>query len=467
MKKAFCISLFIVFLVSMVLTGCKKLISIGTPQDQLVTSSVFTDTVTAEAAVIGMYAKAANLNPGVDFSEATCLFDGLSSDEGYFFPYTLYDPFTQNALTPSFFYPDLYWQSLYNTIYVANALISGDSASSLPPAYVARTVGEAKFIRSLIYFYLVNNFGPVPLVLTSNVQVATNLPRDSAGAVYAQITKDLTDAMAVLPADFSLYGGHPTRATSWAAEALLARVYLYTHNWAQAQTMASAVISNPGLFSIQPALTQVFLANSTEGIMQFETSITTNWIASNMGSASYSPTPNFVLSDSLYAAFEPGDLRLTNWVGIKSYGGKNYPYPAKYTYIFGSGAVQYDQVLRLAEQYLIRAEAETQQGDYTAAAADIDVVRTRAGLPNTTASDKASLLAALEQENRIEFFCEYGHRWMDLNRWPGVANPAVHRADEVYPVDKSTPWQPYDALWPIPLSEITANPNLTQNPGYN
>lgn len=467
MKKIFCIYLLTAFLLSTVLTGCKKLIAIGTPQNQLVSGSVFTDTVTAEAAVIGMYAKAANLNPGVDFSEATCMFDGLSSDEGYFYPYNLYDPFTQNALTPSFFYPDLYWSSLYNTIYSANALISGDSVSSLPPAYIARTVGEAKFIRALFYFYLVNNFGPVPLVLTSNVQVATNLPGDSVSAIYAQITKDLTDAAAVLPADFSLYGGHPTRATSWAANALLARVYLYNRNWAQAQTTASAVIANPGLFSIQPSLSQVFVANSTEGIMQFMTSITNNWIASNMGSASYSPTPNFVLSDSLYAAFEPGDLRLTAWVGTKSYGGTNYPYPAKYTYIFGSGAVQYDQVLRLSEQYLIRAEAETQQGDYTDAAADIDVIRTRAGLPNTTATDKPSLLAALEHENRLEFFCEYGHRWMDLNRWPGIANPAMTRASEVYPLDKTTPWQPYDAVWPIPLPEITANPNLTQNPGYN
>lgn len=467
MKNIFLLYFLTALVLSTALTGCKKLISIGTPQNQLVTSSVFTDTVTAEAAVIGMYAKAANLNPGIDFSEGTCLFDGLSSDEGYYFPNTLYDPFTQNALTSSFFYPDLYWQSLYNTIYAANAVISGDSASSLPPAYIVRTVAEAKFIRALVYFYLVNNFGPVPLVLTSDVQVATRQPRDSVGVIYAQLTKDLTNALTVLPSDLSLYGGRATRATTWAAQALLARVYLYTRNWAQAQTMASAVIGNPGLFSIQPDLTQVFAAGSTEGILQFETSISTNWIASNMGSASYSPTPNFVLGDSLYAAFEPGDLRLANWVGIKSYGGTNYPYPAKYTYIFGSGAVQYDQVLRLSEQYLIRAEAETQQGDYTDAAADIDVVRTRAGLPNTTATDKASLLAALEHENRIEFFCEYGHRWMDLNRWPGIANPSASRADEVYPVNKTTPWQPYDALWPIPLPEITANSNLTQNPGYN
>jgi len=94
-------------------------------------------------------------------------------------------------------------------------------------------------------------------------------------------------------------------------------------------------------------------------------------------------------------------------------------------------------------------------------------VRTRAGLTGTAATDKTSLMAAIEHECRIEFFCEWGHRWLDLNRWPGIANPALTRADEVYPVDKTTAWQSYDALYPIPQTEITTNPNLTQNPGYN
>jgi starch-binding outer membrane protein, SusD/RagB family len=466
MKRINLIGLLAFALSGVGLTGCNKLIEIGAPQNQLVTSSVFTDTATAESAVLGMYTKLANPSPGTDMGTSTSLYNGLSADEGYYFP-TFYDAFTQNALTSAFYYIDAYWSEVYNIIYTANSLITGDSASSLPASYKARTIGEAKFVRALCYFYLVNEYGPVPLVLTSNVQLANSQPRDSVGAVYGQIITDLTDAQATLPADLSLYGGSRIRATTWAAEALLARVYLYRSDWSQSEAMATAVIGNPGLFSMVTNPTKVFLANSTEGILQFPPPFTSSWMASNLGWASYSLTPNFVLSDSLYAAFEPGDLRLADWVGVRSYGGTNYPYPSKYKYNGGVGAAEDAQLLRMSEQYLIRAEAETQLANFAAAAADLNVVRTRAGLAATTATDMPSLKAAIEHECRIEFFCEWGHRWLDLKRWPGISNPAVTRADEVYPKDKTTPWLPTDALYPIPQPEINANPNLTQNPGYN
>jgi starch-binding outer membrane protein, SusD/RagB family len=466
MKRINLIYLFASLLFGTGITGCNKLIEIGAPQNQLVTSSVFSDTVTVESAVLGMYSKVANGYPAMDMGTATTLYNGMSSDEGYYFQ-TYLDAFTQNALTSNFYYIDGYWSGIYNNIYTANSLIAGDSSSSLSASYRARTIGEAKFIRALCYFYLVNEYGAVPLVLTTDVQTANSQPRDSVGTVYNQIIQDLTDAQSELPADLSLYSGNRTRATTWAAQALLARVYLYRGDWAQAEAAATAVISNPGLFSLQSDPTKVFLAGSTEGILQFPPPFTSSWMASNVGASPYSPTPNFVLSDSLYAAFETGDLRLTDWVGIKSYGGTNYPYPSKYKYIGGVGAVEDAQLLRMSEQYLIRAEAETQLGDFGDAAADLNVVRTRAGLAATTATDMPSLKAAIEHECRIEFFCEWGHRWLDLNRWPGINNPALTRADEVYPVDKTTPWQAYDALYPIPQPEINTNLSLTQNPGYN
>lgn len=83
----------------------------------------------------------------------------------------------------------------------------------------------------------------------------------------------------------------------------------------------------------------------------------------------------------------------------------------------------------------------------------------RAGLSNTIASDKASLLQAIEQENRVEFFAEWGHRWSDLKR--------TGRADAVLGPLKGTNWQLTDVLYPLPLREITLNPNLKpQNSGY-
>src|ERR1700722_16610052 len=139
MKRINVIYLLVSLLSGAGLTGCNKFIEIGATQNQLVTSSVFADTAPAESAVLGMYSKVANGFPGTDMGTATTLFNGMSSDEGQYV-YTFYDEFFQNALTPSFYYIDGYWSGIYNDIYTANALIAGDSTSSLPASYKARTI---------------------------------------------------------------------------------------------------------------------------------------------------------------------------------------------------------------------------------------------------------------------------------------------------------------------------------------
>jgi hypothetical protein len=134
-----------------------------------------------------------------------------------------------------------------------------------------------------------------------------------------------------------------------------------------------------------------------------------------------------------------------------------YYYPYKYkSLVFGANA-EYYTLLRLAEQYLIRAEARAEQGNVSGAQADINVIRNRAGLGNTTAGDQASLLAAVAQERRIELNCEWGHRWLDLKR--------TGTASAVLGAEKTT-WTATGILWPIPSSEISANSNLVQNAGY-
>jgi hypothetical protein len=79
-------------------------------------------------------------------------------------------------------------------------------------------------------------------------------------------------------------------------------------------------------------------------------------------------------------------------------------------------------------------------------------------LPNTAANTQSSLLLVIEQERRIEFFAEWGHRWLDLKR--------TNRADPILGALKPATWQPTDVLWPIPQDQINLNPSLTQNPGY-
>jgi hypothetical protein len=150
---------------------------------------------------------------------------------------------------------------------------------------------------------------------------------------------------------------------------------------------------------------------------------------------------------------------LTSWTGNTDIGGEVYYYPYKYKISAGSPASEFHIVLRLAEQYLIRAEARIQQGKIAGAIADLNMIRIRAHLsPLTTPMTPALATAALLREKRIELFAEFGHRWLDLKR--------TNKVDQVIGTLKPSTWQPTAALWPVPQVQRSANPFLTQNKGY-
>jgi hypothetical protein len=164
-------------------------------------------------------------------------------------------------------------------------------------------------------------------------------------------------------------------------------------------------------------------------------------------------------------AFEPGDLRLSNWVReVSLTGGPSavtYYFPAKYTAPAASD--ENEITLRLAEVYLIRAEARAQLSDITGAQSDLDMVRTRAGLSNTTATDAAGLLDAILRERRVELFTEGASRFFDLKR-TGTIDP-VMTAFAPTKIRVAT-WSHFMQLFPIPLNDLIQDPNLTPNPGY-
>jgi hypothetical protein len=118
-------------------------------------------------------------------------------------------------------------------------------------------------------------------------------------------------------------------------------------------------------------------------------------------------------------------------------------------------------ILRLAEQYLIRAEARAQQNNIDGAKTDLNAVRNRAGLLNTTANDKTEMMAAVLHERQVELFTELGHRWFDLKRTKAVDLVM----NSVTPIKGGT-WQTTDQLYPIPVADIIRNSTLKQNPGY-
>jgi starch-binding outer membrane protein, SusD/RagB family len=178
--------------------------------------------------------------------------------------------------------------------------------------------------------------------------------------------------------------------------------------------------------------------------------------------------PSYYVSEGLLNSFEVGDRRKSEWINKSDYEGTTYYFPYKYKIGQAQQAVdgdptEYYTVLRLAEQYLIRAEARARQGNISGAAFDLNAIRSRAGLSNTPAVTQQDLLAAIMHERRIELFSEWGHRWLDLKR-TGQVDAIMAIATPLK--NTGTTWQSYQQLYPIPLSQLELNPFLRQNPGY-
>ncbi len=146
-----------------------------------------------------------------------------------------------------------------------------------------------------------------------------------------------------------------------------------------------------------------------------------------------------------------------NWIENGIYG--PFDYPVKYKSIDGSFS-EYSIVLRLGEQYLIRAEARIRQNKLTGAdsgESDINIIRFRAGLNPVIVTSQSDLLLAVEKERNHELFTEWGHRWFDLKRYK--------HADDILSNIKED-WNITDTLYPIPASQIINDPNIQQNQGY-
>jgi len=449
------------------LIGCNKLVQVPDPISSITANETFSSDASATAAMLGIYSYMSGHNSFSSLQTTFCL--GESADE--LIDETKgneqYDIFLCNTLTTlsaSGAVDGGFWQPAYFDIYSANSIISGVEASTgISPAIKNQLLGEAKFIRAFCYFYLTNIFGEVPLVLSTDFNQTALLSRSPQSLIYQQIINDLSDGETLMNSDFSMSGGMPIRANKWAAASLLARVYLYQKNWTGADSAASAVI-NSGQFALLSDPDSVFLANSREAILQLQT-LNGYPYATFEGNFFVPFIPGAYascwLTSQLLNSFEPNDLRRQRWVDSLDKNSVYYPYKYK-IYSGPSDPAENYTLLRLAEQYLIRAEAEIQLGQLNAADSDLNVIRTRANLPSLpNVLTTPQLLSAVQQENKIEFFAEWGHRWLDLKRW-GIAIPTL---DTIY--YKMGHIDSTQLLYPIPLTETQDDPDLSQNQGYN
>ena len=445
---------------SVIFSSCENFVDVGVPDSQLTGETVFGDANTAKAALLQIYRR---LNNDVLISGSQ---NGLSLLLGYYADELTYYPgqalpeekFFQNNLLPSNETIATVWNDSYNLIYSANSILEGvTNSSGISEQDKNQLNGEALFIRAYIHFYLLNLYGSVPYVTTTDYRTNTTIGKMDEQTMYPLLIADLEQAKTLLPDAYA--GADRVRPNRSVVSAMLARVYLYNHNWEAAETEANLVIGNTALYSLVNNLDNVFLKNSP-GILWQTMSQTagTNTQEAQLYIFTSGPPPARALSNELISSFESGDQRKEHWVGSVSDGSDTWYYAYKYKQNSNTGtSVEYSILFRLEELYLIRSEARARLGNITGSREDLNKIRNRAGLADTPADTEEELLNAILQERRVELFLEHGHRWFDLKR--------TNRTDAVLATKPG--WDSYDILWPLPERQLLLNPNLRpQNQGY-
>jgi hypothetical protein len=454
------------FLVFYSVISCKKLVEIPLqPVGQIPEAKVFSDSIDILGAIAGVYNNFNATTSAVNIlNGGAAQYTGLAGDELVSNIGGLSDiQFQNNSIQSNDGNVSALWSTAYTNIYLVNACLDGigtTTAISLP--LKDQLTGELKVVRALYYFNLVNLFGGVPLITGTDYRVNDTVARSSEDAAYSLMIDDLTDAQKLLTPDYPSAGR--ARPNLYTADALLSKVYLYRQSWQEAASTASLVI-NSNVYSLEPDPNNVFLDGSNEAIWQLPGQGLYSQTSDGYRYVPYSTlysAPNYSVTASLLSAFEPNDLRKTDWLSPATISTNGVPttyyFPYKYKNRTKSAATQEDfMVFRLADLYLVRAEALAHLDQLPDALSDLNAVRVRAGLPKAGAVAQNDLLTGILRERRMELFTEGCSRWNDLKRTGTI--------DAVLGAEKSS-WNASDTLFPVPLGQMQTNPFLKQNPGY-
>jgi len=428
------------------ISSCKKFLE-ETPNNALPTESSITDANTARAAIIGAYDRlqeyyAANYPTLGTITTDNVVFNGTLSQ---------YLQLDQNAIPTDNVITVAAYQGIYRAINSANSVIAYVPTVTDPTLSTAekdRILGEAYFIRALSYFDLARGWGGVQLQLepTNDLNSLKGVKRSTLDQTYDQVLADLIKAETLLTEDATTRN----RAQKSTVFALRARLHLYRKQWADAESYATQVINNPKFALVKPYnafFTTPF--QSTESVLELAFSPNDRntfwnlWYPSSAG-GQYTLKP----SEALIAKLNNPTIGGSRKSLIAGTGN------AVYGVLYNTAGTSTDPayLIRIAELYLIRAEARAQLNKLTEAAADLNIIRARADVPATAADTQSALLQAIEDENAVEFAFE-AHRWFDLTR--------TERATAVLGLTDRNFW-----LFPLPLSDVQSDPDLTQNPGY-
>lgn len=449
--KTITIRYFILTAAAFLGAGCNGFLDVEL-DDEIITSQAIVNKETAEAAAIGLYDSFQGVNLyGGDFVLVGDLLGGNAIATGFRERYA--DLADARVPTTNPYIEDV-WVGLYNIVNSANNILASiDGIDGIGEEDRRRIEGTAYYFRGSAYFDLLRQFGEffnegsvygVPVFTeVLDRSTAASVGRATVSATYSQIIEDLDNAAGTLPDDDERY--FVTRA---AAQALLARVYLYRKDWAGARAYADSLISN-GDYQLNENYNDNFEEEgSAESI--FELQFTTQ-DGQDLSSLLMLSTANEVSGTSeLWNLFEEGDARKEQF--LRRFGVVRC---TKY----GELATDIDYnvpVARLAEMYLIRSEAIANTEGASAALEDLNAIRTRSlpGSPVAAADvpDLETYYSFLIRERRLEYAFE-GHYWFDLVR---LGKAAAARGIE-----------DYRRILPIPDREVkVSNGVIVQNPEY-
>jgi hypothetical protein len=388
------------------------------------------------------------------------------------------------------------WTDGYRTIMDANLVINRLKSAPISDTVKNRLIGEAKFVRGMQYYFLANTFGDVPLWTNElDINEISKLPRSPVADVRNQVVSDLKDAASSLPNRFT--GEDVGRANKAAALTLLAKEYLVEEKWAEASAAAESVLQMPeyalmnnygdnfdlrnckeSIFEIQflrdPVLNVNYTVNTQSANFLPPLDKTGVYAGVNFGSdvkaqsyANYYPTQKFV------SLFDSADLR-KNSILAYGYNGKQFnrlnengtPYfGPKFWDLEANNAYSGKNLpfLRLADDYMIVAEAQNELGNTGPALEAVNMIRERAGLDALSGLSQDTLRQEIMKEDAIEFCGEFTRKW-DLIRWgkliDAVKSVAIDNPEGAANIDS------HFLVYPISEDELIKNPALEQNPGY-
>lgn len=455
MKTKFIYSLMMVTL----LFSCEEFVDIDLPTTQISSVQVFDDVTTANAAMKENYILLRDRVLLTGKGNGVSALMGFYTDElvNWRASNSDFQSFYNNSVLVTNSTVNQLWNDSYKVIYNCNKVIEGvANSTNINAVQKEQLTAEALFVRSVVYFYLIELFGDIPYVISTDYRLNTKIGKMQRHTLLQNIIYDATMAFELLE---NKTAANNTVANKFVLAAFLSRLHLHNKEYSKTISYSNWVI-NEGHFQLENDLSKVFLKESKGTIWQFKPQAEgDNTFEGAFYNFSTLPPPNNALNISLVDAFENGDLRKELWVkDLTDANNQKFYHSFKYKEFQNTtSSKEYSIIIRLEEIYYNRIEAYLNLQQTDLALVDWNILRLRNGLTSFELLPLDWKMALL-QDRRSEFFCENGQRFLDLKRLDKLA----------YEMLLTKPsWQNYYQFLPLPQAEILLNTNLLpQNDGY-